>query len=74
MSLVLAKNFPDRIYAERAKQTLEQEGIICIIQSMDPGILGAGASGGLIGGVDLYVDEESAPRAKELLTDVFNGV
>jgi hypothetical protein len=74
MSLVQVKNFPDRMYAERAQQTLEQEGIHSIIQSMDTGVLGAGGVGGLIQGVDLWVDEEDAERVKEILTDVFDGV
>ena len=44
MDLVLVKNFPDRMYAERARQTLDVEQIPSIIQSMDVGFFGAGAA------------------------------
>ena len=74
MGLTLVKNFPDRLYAERARQTLEQEGIGAVIQSPDAGILGAGAGGGLPQGVDLYVDDEDIDRAKEVLAIVFDGI
>ncbi len=74
MALVKIKNFPNRIYAERAKQTLEHEGIICIIQSVDSGILGAGASGGLPQGADIYVAEEDAKDAREVLESLFDGI
>ncbi len=74
MALVRVKNFPDRMYAERAQQTLAEEGIASILQSPDIGILGAGSAASLPGGVDLYVEEEDAPRAGELLKELFNGV
>ena len=74
MSLVRIKNFPDRMYAERAQQSLDQEGIPSVIQSPDAGILGAGAATGLPGGVDLYVSEEYAGKARQMLNDLFDGI
>jgi len=74
MDIVKVKNFPDRMYAERARQTLDVEGIPSIIQSLDAGILGAGGAVGLPQGADLYVPGEYAERARELLNDVFDGI
>jgi hypothetical protein len=70
MKLVMVKNFPDRMFAERARQTLDAEGI----QSVDAGFLGAGGALGLPQGADLYVPEEFSGRALELLNDVFDGI
>ncbi len=74
MSLVLIKNFPDRMYADRAQQTLRQEGIESVIQSPDAGIFGAGSMASTPRGVDLYVESDRAEEAKALLNDVFDGV
>ena len=74
MDLVLVKNFPDRMYAERARQTLDEESIPSIIQSVDAGCLGAGGALGLPQGADLYVPREFEDRARELLNDVFDGI
>jgi len=74
MDLVKVKNFPDRMYAERARQTLDVEGIPSIIQSVDAGFLGAGGALGLPQGADLYVPGEFVERPRELLNDVFDGV
>ncbi len=74
MGLVMIKNFPDRMYADRAQQTLRQEGIESVIQSPDAGIFGAGAMASTPRGVDLYVESEDADEAKALLNDVFDGV
>jgi hypothetical protein len=74
LDLVLVKNFPDRMYAERARQTLDVEQIPSIIQSMDIGIFGAGAASSLPAGADLYVPRELSDRARELLNDVFDGI
>ena len=74
MALVKVKNFPDRMYAERACQTLTAEGIPAIIQSVDSGILGAGGAVGLPQGADVYVPEDFQKRALELLNEVFDGV
>ncbi len=74
MALVKIKNFPDRLYAERAQQSLEHEGIPSIIQGIDAGILGAGSGAGLPQGADLYVEEENAAKAREVLEILFDGV
>ena len=47
MDLVKVKNFPNRMYAERARQSLDVENIPSIIQSVDTGFLGAGGAAGL---------------------------
>jgi hypothetical protein len=72
--MVKVKNFPDRIFAEQAQQTLEREGIPSILQSPDIGILGAGGSSSLPQGVDLFVSEEFAEKAREILTALFDGI
>jgi hypothetical protein len=72
--MVKVKNFPDRIFAEQAQQTLEKEGIPSILQSPDIGILGAGGSSSLPQGVDLFVSEEFAEKAREILTALFDGI
>jgi len=74
MPLVKIKNFPDRIFAERAQQTLETENIPSIIQSPDAGIVGAGGVSGMSHGADLYVEREDAARAAELLESLFDGI
>ncbi len=74
MALVRVKNFPDRMYAERAQQTLEEEGIASVVQAPDAGILGAGGAVGLPQGADLYVEEEDAEEARRLLSELFDGV
>jgi hypothetical protein len=74
MDLVKIKNFPDRMYAERARQSLDAEGIPSIIQSVDAGFLGAGGALGLPQGADLYVPSEFRGRAAELINDLFDGI
>ncbi len=74
MALIRVKNFPDRMYAERAQQTLADEGIESILQSPDIGILGAGGAVSLPVGVDLYGEEKAAARAGEILNVLFDGV
>ena len=74
MKLVKIKNFPDRMFAERARQSLDAEGIPSIIQSIDAGVLGAGGAMGLPQGADLYVPSEFVGRASELLNDLFDGI
>lgn len=74
MDLVLVKNFPDRMFAERARQTLDAEGIPSIIQSIDAGFLGAGGALGLPQGADLYVPHEYSDRARDILNNVFDGI
>jgi hypothetical protein len=72
--MVKVKNFPDRIFAEQAQQTLEREGIPSMLQSPDIGILGAGGSSSLPQGVDLFVSEEFAEKARQILTALFDGI
>ncbi len=74
MSMVKVKNFPNRIFAEQAQQSLDKEGIPSMLQSPDMGILGAGSSGSLPQGVDLYVDEEYAEKAQQILTTLFDSI
>ena len=74
MSMVKVKNFPNRIFAEQAQQSLEKEGIPSMLQSSDIGILGAGSDGSLPQGVDLYVPEEFAEKALQMLTAIFDGI
>lgn len=73
MSLVKVKNFPSRVFAEQAQQALEQEGIPSILKSPDSGILGS-FGGSLPQGVDLYVPEESAETAHEILSGLFDEI
>ena len=72
--MVKVKNFPNRIFAEQAQQSLESEGIPSMLQSPDIGILGAGGSSSLPQGVDLYVDEEHAEKAQQILTALFDSI
>lgn len=74
MDLVKVKNFPDRLYAERARQSLDAEGIPALIQSVDVGILGAGGAAGFPQGADLLVPREFEDQARDLLNDLFDGV
>ena len=74
MALIKLKNFPDRIFAERAQQTLAHEEIGSIIQSPDAGIVGAGGIWGGPQGADLYVDGENLERAREILESLFDGI
>jgi hypothetical protein len=72
--MVMVKNFPSRVFAEEAQQTLEAEGIPSMLQSPDIGILGAGGSSSLPQGVDLLVPEEFAEKAHQILTALFDGI
>ena len=74
MRLVRVKNFPNRIAAERAQQTLREQGIESVIQSLDAGVLGAGGAAGFPQGADLFVQEEHAATARELLESLFDGI
>jgi hypothetical protein len=73
MPLVKIKNFPSRMFAEMARETLEKEGIPAWIRSPDIGILAA--SGWPVPqGADLYVEAEHAGRAAEVVADLFGDV
>ena len=74
VDIVKVKNFPDRMYAERARQSLDEEGIPSLIQSIDAGFLGAGGVAGLPAGADLFVPRDRADRAREILNDLFDGI
>jgi hypothetical protein len=71
--LVLIKNFPNRNFAEQAKEVLAQHDIICILKSIDVGILGT-ASSSFPQGVNLYVDEEHEEYALRLIDAIYNGI
>ena len=71
--LVFIKNFPDRAFAEQAKQLLKQKEIGSVLKSADVGILGTATSSLLIG-VDLYVDENKAVEAGNLINAIFDGI
>ena len=77
-ALVLIKNFPNRLFAEMAQQTLEREGIPSIIKALDYGITGSGTGGSFDifagQGVDLYVEEEFAERAEEIVREQYDGI
>lgn len=78
MNLVLIKNFPNGMYAEMAKQSLEHEGIPCVLKVTGGGILHHHSAGGtwpFTGqGVDLYVPEEFAEKAEELVRAIYDGM
>lgn len=71
--LVLIKNFPNRSFAEQAKEVLLQHNIMCVLKSIDVGIMGT-ASSGMPQGVNLYVDEEQHESALRLIDALYNGI
>ncbi len=71
--LQFVKNFPNRPFAEQARQVLEKNGIACVLKSPDVGILG-GTSSATFNGVDLYVDEKDFEKAAQLLNAMFDGI
>jgi len=71
--IILIKNFPNRAFAEQAKEILQRNDIHCVLKSPDVGILGT-TSSAVVHGVDLYVQEENKERAFELLNALFNGI
>ena len=74
MALVKIKNFPNRTLAEHAQQSLEEEEIPSVVQSPAAGILGAGGACDLPQGADLYVSEECAEKARQILSALFDGI
>lgn len=70
---VLIKNFPNRSFAEQAKEILAQNNIVCLLQSIDPGVFGSG-SVSTLRGVDLYVDDKDKDQALELINALYNGI
>ena len=71
--LVLIKNFPNRSFAEQAKEVLAQQNIICVLKSVDVGILGT-ASVGFPQGVNLYVDKNHEDTALRLIDALYDGI
>ena len=71
--IVLIKNFPNRSFAEQAKEVLAQHNIACVLKSMDVGILGT-ASSAIPQGVNLYVDPENEDTALLLIEALYNGI
>jgi hypothetical protein len=73
MPLVKVKNFPNRMFAEMARETLRQEGVPSWIRSPDIGILGT-TRDAVPQGADLYVEEEHATQARELISALFGNL
>ncbi len=71
--LVLIKNFPNRAFAEQARDILERNEIYCLLNSPDVGILGS-ATGGMMQGVNLYVSPAQAEKAAHLVDALYNGI
>lgn len=71
--IVLIKNFPNRGFAEQAKELLINNNIPSVLKSPDTGILGT-TTASLFSGVNLYVEEKNNARASELLNALFNGI
>ncbi len=71
--LALIKNFPNRGFAEQAKEVLLNNNIPSVLKSPDTGILGT-TTASLFSGVNLYVEEKNHNRAAELLNALFNGI
>jgi hypothetical protein len=71
--LRFVKNFPNRAFAEQAKDILEKQDIGCVLKSPDIGILGI-SSTATFNGVDLYVDERDFEKAQQALNALFNGI
>ncbi len=71
--IVLIKNFPNRVFAEQAKEILERHQIGCVLKSPDVGILGT-TSSGMAQGVDLYVEEKDQEKTYELLNALYDGI
>ena len=76
--LIIVKNFPNRLLAEMAQQLLEAVGILSLLKAPDYGISGSGAGGGsdiFTGqGVDLYVAEENASKAEDIVRVQYDGI
>lgn len=69
----IAKNFPNRAFAEQAKEILLNNDIPCVLKSPDAGILGT-TNASMGHGVNLYVEDKYLDQAGELLNALFNGI
>ncbi|MDY6842794.1 MAG: DUF2007 domain-containing protein [Thermodesulfobacteriota bacterium] len=67
------KNFPNRIWAEQARDLLEKEGVFSVICGDDIGILGT-TGGAVPMGVSLRVQEEDYERASHLISALYDGI
>jgi hypothetical protein len=67
--MVKVKNFPNRGFADLARQALEDEGITAWVSARDMGMLM-----GTPVGADLYVEEDDGARARELLEELFGDI
>lgn len=72
-NIILVKNFPNRIFAEQAKEILDRNAIPCVLKSPDVGILGT-ASSSLSIGVNLYVEQGFETKARELIDALYDGI
>ena len=70
---LLQEWFPNRSFAEQAKEVLAQNNIACVLKSIDVGVLGT-ASSAMPQGVNLYVDPENEERAVRLIDAIYNGI
>lgn len=71
--LKFVKNFPNRGFAEQAKDILEKQNIGCVLKSPDIGILGI-SSTATLNGWDLYVEEKDCAKAIHILNALFDGI
>ncbi len=71
--LKFVKNFPNRGFAEQAKDILQKQNIGCVLKSPDIGILGV-SSTATYNGVDLYVEEGNYEKAMHILNALFDGI
>ncbi|MBI5027213.1 MAG: DUF2007 domain-containing protein [Nitrospirae bacterium] len=73
---VQVKNFPSRLFAEQAKELLENNGIISIIKGEDIGMVGPGVGFGTSWphGINLWVPEDDYQDAKILIETFFNNI
>ena len=71
--LIFIKNFPNRAFAEQAKEILDRESIGCVLSSPDVGILGTSTTSLSIG-VNLYVEQDNEENARALLEALYNGI
>jgi hypothetical protein len=72
-NIKFVKNFPNRAFAEQARDILAQQNIGCVLKTPDVGILG-NASSATFNGVDLYVSAEDFDKAVRLLNAMFDGI
>ena len=65
MKLVKVKNCADRMTAEQVQERLRAEGIESIVQSLASGMFGT------FEGLDIYVQQNQAAKARKLLQEFF---